>query len=153
MTDQGSPATAAAWLRGRRVRRAVTVGAVPVWGGLLVLSLTADGAENDWPWLVLLAVFLLLWVSARAAGGDIAEGRPDRLDERETEIRLRLSRTGFVAAVGGSLAAALYLLAVQDQPVLLARAGALLLTLAVGTGSVPTFLWCWSAEDVDDVDD
>lgn len=150
MTDQGSPVTALAWWR---VRRAVTVVAVPVWIGLLVLSLVADGAENDWPWLVLLAAFLLLWVSARAASGDIAEGRPDRLDEREAEIRLRLSRTGFVAAVGGTLAAALYLLAVQDQPVLLARAGALLLTPAIGAVSVPTFLWCWSAEDVDDHDE
>lgn len=145
------PATASVvWWRSRTSRRAVTVLAALAWLGLVGFAVSTDSAEDSWTWLLLLVVVVLLWAVARIATGDLADGRPERLDERESEIRWRLSRTGYLFALAASLAGGVYLLVVQSEPELLRRGASLMLSLVVGAACVPSFLWAWSAEDPED---
>ena len=137
------------------VRRGVGVrrGIVGVFGlcaaGLVGLSLTREDASASWPWLVLLVVFLAAWVVARYATGDVAEGRAERLDERELAIRYRAIRTGYHAVWLTGFAVAMALLVFEEIPALAGRGGSLLFSAIFTAAAVPTMLLCWAAPEPD----
>ena len=150
MSRTRAAAASVVWWRSRAGRRAVTVLAALVWLGLVWLAAFTERAEGSWPWLLSLVMLVVLWAVARIATGDIAHGRPERLDEGENEIRWRLSRTGYLCALTAGFTGGVYLLAVQNDAELLQRSASLMLSLVVGAACVPSFLWAWSAEDPDE---
>jgi amino acid transporter len=150
MSETRPAVASVVWWRSRSSRRAVTVLAALVWLGLVGLAAFTDSAEGSWQWVLSLVVVVLLWAVARIATGDLAHRRPELLDERENEIRWRLSRTGYLCALTAGFAGGVYLIAVQSDPELLQRGASLMLSLVVGAACVPSFLWAWSAEDPDD---
>lgn len=150
MSEARPAVSSVVWWRSRPARRALTVLAALFWLLLVGLAALTDSAEGNWAWLLSLVAVAVLWAVARVATGDVANGTPERLDELENEIRWRLSRVGYVCALAAGFAGAVYLLAVQGDPELLARGGSLMLSLVVGAACVPSFLCAWTAEDPDD---
>jgi hypothetical protein len=146
------PSTTVGWWRSRAVRRSGTVAAVLVWIVLVGLAALTDGARSSVAWLLLLVVLVALWMAARMSTGDLTDGRPERLDEREMAIRWRLSRIGYVGALTAGLLGAVFLMVADGDPDLLRRGAALVLSLVVGAACLPSFLLAWTAEN-DDVDD
>lgn len=137
------------------LRRGLVVLAALLVGVMVLLSVTRDEANLGWAWWSAFLAFGLVWLAARSATGNVAEGRADRLDERELLQRYRASRIGWTCLVVATLAVGFTLTVVADDPVLVARGGALLLSVVAGGAAVPTMLLFWAApepgpEDEDD---
>lgn len=139
--------------RGIAVRRGIVVVFALAAVGLLAVSLTRDDANTTWPWWALFVLLGVAWFAARFAGGDIAEGRSERLDEREREIRYRALRTGYHAVWLTGLVVAVFLQVVDDVPGLVARGGSVLFAAIMAAAAVPSLLLCWAAPEPDPEDD
>ena len=139
--------------RGVGVRRGIVVAFALAAAGLLAVSLTRDDANSTWEWWVLFVLLGAAWFAARYASGDIAEGRSDRLDEREREIRYRALRTGYHAVWLTGLAVAVFLQVVDDVPGLVARGGSVLFAAILASAAVPSLLLCWAPPEPDPEDD
>lgn len=135
------------------VRRGIVVAFALAAVGMVVVSVTRDDANVSVAWWLLFVVFLAAWAAARFATGDVAEGRSERLDERELVIRYRALRTGYHAVWLTGFAVALTLLVLEEVPALVGRSGSLLFSAIVAAAAVPTMLLCWVAPEPDPDDD
>jgi hypothetical protein len=139
--------------RGVGVRRGIVAAFALAAVGMVAVSVTRDDANVSLPWWLLFTVLMAAWLAARFATGDVAEGRSDRLDERELAIRYRVVRTGYHTVWLTGLAVAVVLLVFDEIPGLANRSGPLLLSAIVAAAAVPTMLLCWAAPEPDPEDD
>ncbi len=139
--------------RGVGVRRGIVVVFALAAAGLLAVSLTRDDANTTWEWWALFVLLGAAWFAARYATGDIAEGRSERLDEREMAIRYRVLRTGYHAVWLTGMTVALFLQIADNAPGLVVRGGSVLFAAIMAATAVPTLLLCWAAPEPDPEDD
>lgn len=136
--------------RARPLRRGAVALGVIAWIASTTTALVIEDARSSWPWWTAFVILMAAWVGARYLTGDITEGGADRLDERELELKYRLSYTGFICVSVAGAVMAVYLVVAERNPELMMRAATLLVTLIAGAASTPTMILCWTLEDQDD---
>ncbi|APU17643.1 MULTISPECIES: hypothetical protein [Actinoalloteichus] len=145
--------TLPAW-RDRAHRRplVVTCGATAVAGVLVTVT---SGGEPSWRqllWLGLVVLWIAQWILLRVVTRGISESSTLVLDERESALRDRATRYGFITAMtlNGAVCGALGSLGAQQ--VTAAHLAVVIASVTLFCGTVPVGVLAWTLPDDDPAD-
>lgn len=111
-------------------------------------------SAQGWIYWTSLAVFFVAWILGRVLSRDIAEKRPENLDEYEAELKNRARNVSYWASLLGGVALFMALTifageARAGNPDLLLNAPNLLLAGVLGAAALPTFILTWTIRHED----
>lgn len=140
--------------RTRPRRRALVALWLPIPLTLIVLSLTLDwdNPVTSLTYLAVLAVWYPFWLILRVLTTASAEAIVAVLDEREVEVRNRLSFVALSVLSLGNFLVVFYLIFNQNDPLIAVRTAFLLVAFIMLATSVPTALLAWRMPDDDPED-
>ncbi|MBA8826764.1 hypothetical protein FHX42_004143 [Saccharopolyspora lacisalsi] len=140
--------------RTRPRRRALVALWLPVPLALIVLTLTLDwdNPVTSLVYLAVLAVWYPFWLVLRVLTTASAEAIVALLDEREVEVRNRLSFVSLSVLSTANLLIVFYLIFNHDDPLIAIRTAYLLIACILLAASVPTALLAWRMPDDDPED-